>query len=216
MKRKLFNRTDVTHFREMKSILDRWRELVSELARKWDGDDVPWWYRERTAVGLFAGAIWKYFRKGFALEEYTTDKKKSGGRRQGRGDIWFSLDGEKEFVAEAKLIEPRLNFRKPLCEKLKKLLKSARSDSKESSRYGTKAQRVGMMFVAPYSKSRPTSESIARFIEELEKVSKSAARAWTFPEFSLESNCKEKGKIYYCPGIALLIKPVRHQNRKNS
>src|SRR5580704_19480546 len=88
--------------RRLKSLKPVFRELrfvhqdyINGESRK----DCPYWYSERPQIGFFAAAVW---RSGFtALEEYRSSKKKIGGDKLGRCDLYVNIQGD-SFECEAK------------------------------------------------------------------------------------------------------------------
>lgn len=201
--------------KDLQQILRKWKQLMKELVEEWaDDGDAPWWYNERTSVGLFAAAVWK--KGGHAIEEYTTNKKFRNNRgktnnKYGRGDLLFYLNSNKTFVAEAKQEYLSLN-RSPDTKKVISLLTIARKDSVCVPNYGI-ARRLGMVFMVPYSKSKPTDERIRQWISKIEEIAEKQeiAAVWTFPNVAREKiYWKEKdGTRHYYPGVMLLLKQPR-------
>ncbi len=60
----------------------------------WENGDVPWWYTERTSVGVLAGALWKY--GDWVLEEFGTPKLINPKKNPYAGfyDIAFGVNGQ--------------------------------------------------------------------------------------------------------------------------
>ena len=197
--------------KDLQQILRKWQLLMKELVAD---DDVPWWYNERTSVGFFAAAIWK--KGGQAIEEYTTTKKflTRRGRtnnKHGRGDLLFYLKSDKAFVAEAKQVYLSLN-RPPNNKKVISLLTTARKDAGRVPNHG--AKRLGMVFMVPYSKSKPTDtdKRIREWINwvKVRSEQQKITAAWTFPSVAREIRGKEPdGTRYYYPGVILLLKPLK-------
>jgi hypothetical protein len=81
----------------MFSIMDHYIakfERVGEMDR-------PYFYNERAALGLFAGALWRCNPSNLVLEETCDEKLYSGGRYKGRFEIWFEAEN-RSCYAEAK------------------------------------------------------------------------------------------------------------------
>jgi len=201
--------------KDIRQILSKWQQLMNELAEKWADDDVPWWYNEWTSVGFFAAAVWK--KGGHAIEEYTTNKKFRTNRgktnnKHGRGDLLFYLNSNKAFVAEAK--NEYLSLNRSPDKKVISLLKTARKDAVRVPNYGY-AKRLGMVFMVPYSKSKPTDtdKRIRECINKVKAIAKKQkiAAAWTFPNIARERiYWKETdGTRHYYPGVMLLLKQPR-------
>ena len=91
----------------LKRVLEKWislnREMANAKAFK-DHNRVPWWFNERAAVSVLAGAVCKCGNGHYAFEEFI-DKKhrthKPSSKYKGRVDLHINLRGE-EFIAEAK------------------------------------------------------------------------------------------------------------------
>lgn len=124
----------------------------------------------------------------------------------------FSLNRQKWYVAEAKLMETSLDSRIPIRRKAREKLKRARRDAVRTPSYGL-AKRIGLLFVVPYATSQPTESQIRDWIGDLVKLRKKTALAWTFPRMAADLSWPDKknGKRYYHPGIALLVRPPRSQ-----
>lgn len=121
----------------------------------------------------------------------------------------FSLNGQKWYVAEAKLMETSFNSKIPIRKKAREKLKLARRDAVRTPTYGL-AKRIGLLFVVPYATSQPAESQIRDWITDLNKLRKTAL-VWTFPRMAADLYWpdKQNGKRYYYPGIALLVRPPR-------
>jgi len=201
--------------KDLQQILRKWQQLMKELVEEWaDDGDAPWWYNERTSVGFFAAAVWK--KGGHAIEEYTTNKKFRTNRgktnnKHGRGDLLFYLNSNKAFVAEAK--NEYLSLNRSPDKKVISLLKIARKDAVRVPNYGI-ARRLGMVFMVPYSKSKPTDtdKRIREWINwvKVRLEQQKITAAWTFPSVAREIRGKEPdGTRYYYPGVILLLKQLK-------
>ena len=88
-------------------LLYRWSALIAATTD--EGDDVPYWYGERTLTGLLGAAAWRLPR-GWALEEFTGLRGKRLKTKSGRGDLWLGL-GNRTYTIEAKVRWPPGNPR---------------------------------------------------------------------------------------------------------
>jgi hypothetical protein len=172
----------------------------------WDyKNDAPWWYNERALLSLFAGAVWKC--KGWAFEEFTTDKRritKRGNLKagKGRGDIIFGI-GKANFVAEAKQCWPIIGRKSD--NSLGNIAKAMKIAQSETSRLPAHGKRLGIVFVTPrlHETNIPYADEILQtFTKGLRKI-KNTTLAWSFPAEKRTLNGKD-GFRY--PGIVLLIK----------
>lgn len=97
------------NLRSLRPMLKKWTDLNANLARQWllDDGDVPWWYTERTLLGLFSSAVW--LSGGVSLEEYSDAKRELSARGAvtdrsytGRADLYFESPEGARFRVEAK------------------------------------------------------------------------------------------------------------------
>lgn len=193
--------------RQFKKVLYKWLDIMKNY--EWlEYKDAPWWYNERASLSFFAGAIWKC--KGWAFEEYATNKgpvKRRGRQRQGRGDIYFSINGN-EYVAEAKqcwssMKEQVIDIQK---RRILKSLSKARKDSSMVPNYD--ARRLGIVFVSPWlpvSKKEDVEKCIRMWLREVLTIPDSAI-AWIFPKNT--RTLRGSDKCLY-PGVVLVIRPLK-------
>ena len=85
-------------------IVRRWIRLVEEYSRAviWQGEekqDVPYWYGERTNVGILAAATWL---AGFPTLEESKETKVDGEPYEGRYDLAICLAEGRSWSIEAK------------------------------------------------------------------------------------------------------------------
>src|SRR5882762_7405548 len=85
--------------RSLDPVLWKWINLNLQFAKRTELRDCPWWYNERSSVGLLSAATWAC--GGLALEEYITRKANTGIHRRGRCDLRIEL-GRMHFACEAK------------------------------------------------------------------------------------------------------------------
>lgn len=200
----------------LKDILKKWMILNREIARSWlaKDRDVPWWYNERAALSIFAGAVWKAGKNNCVLEEYSEDKRRISKRGKiadkkyrGRGDCYFNV-GKDDFIAEAKICFPGINTGNlPKVEdQVRKGIEKACKDIKKSKPYGQR--RLAFLFVCPKTKDKKLiGERIRNFVEKIKKKGEWDAMAWIFPDFA--RTVKDRDTKKYYPGIVLLIKEVK-------
>jgi len=212
---------------KLRPLLENWRWLMDKIGTRW-GDihhgrdrDTPWWYNERSSVGFLAGAVWH--SHGEAVEEYLANKKyrtRRGSRvRPGRGDLMFTLNpdrrNEQWFVAEAKHLE--VDMMNEDVSGISALLKQARDESVCSPNY-SQAKRIGVVFVAPYKKSKtkydePSVAEIRHWVNNILALRKRSKMtiAWVFPAKTrnLSWHSRSDKTYYFYPGAALFIKQPR-------
>ncbi len=195
--------------RHLKPILDSWLKINREYSN-YDSEDGLYFYTERATLSTLAGAVWKV--GGFALEEYSDVKGYGAKRKNGRTDLWFTCENQKnEFIVEAKQRWPIISDRaNAIHNTLVTGLKDAVSDAKkvEVTYRGFGVKFLGVLFAVP--KLPPSDqadehieERLKRFIEEVEKVDCS------FYGYFLSSESKvigQDGRLY--PGVAILGKLI--------
>src|SRR5579883_2670135 len=139
--------------RGLRPVLKRWIALNKEVASAWQGSDVPWWYSERACLSIFAGAVWRGGH--IVLEEYSTDKKSSRGRRRlyaGRNDIYFRV-GSTDYIGEAKAKWfGGSNIQREGIKKIAECLNWACADIRKCPPNGQR--RVGIAFIQPYFRKK--------------------------------------------------------------
>jgi hypothetical protein len=80
-------------------ILKKWCEIVISWSERNEWEDVPWWYGERSSLGILGVAAWE--AGAVPLEEYSTEKGRGRGLWTGRGDLLISTS-PKDYIIEAK------------------------------------------------------------------------------------------------------------------
>jgi hypothetical protein len=193
---------EVGPLKPIKRILKEWVSMLDD--RSWGKSDGPWWYNERASLSYFAGAVWRC--NGWALEEFTTSKKRRGKERYGRGDIIFGI-GHNQFTAEAKQSWPSAGSKaRNAKDFLLDALSDAREDCKQVPAYG--ARRLALVFASPYipaSEKDDAEDPVARWLHGVSTIT-GAAIAWVFPRNG-RNLLGDDGNIY--PGGLLLLRPLR-------
>jgi hypothetical protein len=184
----------------IRPLLRCWLDLNVRYARDWKWKDCPWWYNERTFVGLLAAAAWR--TGGHSLEEYATRKQYRRGQYAGRGDLYFRLKSG-GYIAEAKHEWLRAGSRAQMApSRLSELLRNARSSVVDAET--TRCKKLGLLFIVPTVPKRQRGD-IRTLVERLiitlrDRVAYDAA-AWVFPKEA--TSLHYRGHIY--PGVALLV-----------
>jgi len=192
--------------RPLEPVLRKWIDLNESFAREMGFRDCPWWYNERTFVGVLAAAC--FLTGGYALEEYGCLKSWESEEYKGRSDLYLRIGGE-EYACEAKHHWLRAEI--PAGEALKRLEEAVETAEKDA-RGGDQSvkTRLALLFVAPTVPEREIGEipdRIEKWRDLLKKLEPDAM-AWTFPEGGerIREEGKE-GKVY--PGVALVLQEVR-------
>ena len=163
--------------------------------------DCPYWYGERTHVGLLAAAV--FLCKGIAFEEYGNTKKKHHQNKHGRGDLWIKKH-RMIFECEAKRLWLNLGRSDKNLKAIEASLEKAEGNVKELK----KGKGLAICFVTPVIHESKVKGELPKQIQKLkEKVKDSCicdALAWI--GFAAGSE-QLKGEHYYT-GLLLLIKKV--------
>lgn len=187
--------------KSLKPLLNRWVDLNVRYARDSKWTDCPWWYNERTFVGLLAAASWAI--GGLSLEEYSTRKHRKRSQYAGRGDLYFKL-GSESYIAEAKHEWIVLSRRSDLSSK--RLLKSLRIARKSVVDAETpRGRKLGLLFVVPRvpeSQVGDIQKLVSGMTEKLKKVLRYDAAAWAFPK---RGYLLQFGDHFRYPGVALFV-----------
>lgn len=133
----------------LRPIFQQWIKINEEYCDTYPSEDCPYWYNERAAVSILAGAVWK--SSGLALEEFSSNKKYGRSGYLGRADLWFSFGKKKsqDYLIEAKYERLSLfsNYYK-LEKRIAKNIKSAIADAKNSQEDAS--LMLGVTFLVPY------------------------------------------------------------------
>lgn len=201
--------------KSLKNVFREWTRIIDSMANTWD-DDCPWWYRERSHVGLLSAAT--FLAGGSALEEYS-DRKGRGRKatwKHGRVDLYLYLkEFDCEFVAEAKHCFYDLHKPEKSRDCLKDQLTSACDDVGKVHRY-CEEQRMGIVFAVPHykkeAKRRGDKEEAKRrgdllriWQADLRSI-KCEALAWVLPATDPADEYEYKNRLY--PGVAVLARIV--------
>jgi hypothetical protein len=197
--------------------LEKWVKLNLEYAKKWQFEDVPWGYGERSCVGILAAAAWR--SKGIALEEYGAKKKhahRAGKKNEykGRCDLYFRLQNT-NFVCEAKHVSARLGLaekgRLKRVEEIKALLSEEAAAARRNKQ--PRERGLGIVFVGfRMRKPKPNTPcpdlklAARAWVKDLQNLRTrlAMARAWKFyPD--LASLQEMHRNAYWYPGFAILI-----------
>jgi hypothetical protein len=132
----------------LRPIFQQWIEINQEYCDTYPSEDCPYWYNERAAVSILAGAVWK--SGGLALEEFSSNKKYGRSAYLGRADLWFSFGRKRQdYLIEAKYERLSLFSTSYKLEKrIAKNIKSAIADAKNSQEDA--ALMLGVTFLVPY------------------------------------------------------------------
>jgi len=196
------------------ALLDRihldWVRVRRKAGQEQRDVDCPWWYGERTQVGLLAAAA---FQAGaIALEEYSDVKQtRKEGLWTGRTDLYIQT-GSRGWVLEAKRtwISLGKRARDGSLRKVVEKLEEARADA--AALVHEPDTRLGALFVvaAIPQDDDVGLEEVAAWLEDLDNQRPGdSARAAYFPERGF----KVVEGSYRYPGVILLLARAGEQER---
>ena len=187
-------------------VLWKWINLNLQFAKRTEWRDCPWWYNERSSVGLLSAATWAC--GGLALEDYITRKANTGIHRRGRCDLRIEL-GRMHFACEAKQLWFHFERRSfSPSQAIVGALNQACSDALNLN--PSEGRRLGLCFIiprVPISQSNQINDYLASLFDTINSIEWHAL-AWCFPEATRNLRA-ENNRCY--PGAALLIK---HASRR--
>lgn len=198
---------------EFQKLLRKWLKGVEDYGKWWKWTDCCWWHRERPALSIFSGAVWK--TGGIAIEEWRAVKfaKTKGGCKYGRCDLSFGLIGtsgrHKSYDAEAKHVWCKLD--KPPSGQIERAFLYLQWACDEAERLKNCPNKLGILFVSfaitrtgkrilPARRRKVAGElkeRITEFIRAFQKPGNCTATAW----FVLTGR-----EHVDCPGGAVLIR----------
>lgn len=198
--------------RHLAPVFKKWSKLHKEYCKmNYYSNDCLYWYKERTNIGVFAGAIWKL--GGYVTEEWGMRKPYRNTTYSGRADLWFLLNG-KSYTVEAKWCESSLSENaKKWKERIERKLKAARNDAVKV-RTGVEVDyAMGIVFVVPYiaeSEMDNLNKCWKLHLDELDKVDYDGL-AYCFPHEtrSLKERDEGSGRMYYYPGIIMISRVTK-------
>lgn len=182
-------------------ILRKWFKVLDEYAAVYPATDAAYWYTERAALGMLAGAVWR--SGGVVLEEYRCLRDVDGKQRKGRTDAWFNIRAEC-YEVEAKYVDRRTKPGKLYTVVDATLNQAARQLETSGDKEST---QVALTFFIAGIKKRPElDETFSEFIEPARKL-KPDLLAWYFP-VSARGLLSPQNKHHY-PGVILVGRLVR-------
>ena len=195
--------------RPLSSVLDKWIETNTYVAKVLYPDDAPWtwWYNERALFSILAASVWQ--AGGIAFEEFSTEKrskKETKHRRlySGRQDLFFQV-GRSMFVCEGKACWSGATSASTQPQaRINRLLDRACAEVRATQ--DVIGRRLGVVFARPYIRQRKDGSVEDHIVDWLEKVKQveHSCCAWVFP--SRGRNFRDSRN--YLPGIAVFIREV--------
>lgn len=162
----------------LESILRSWIACIEHYIDIWQGEDLPYWYNERSNVGLLAGAAW---RAGWiALEEYQMGKHGANSDEVigGRNDLCLA-NSHLEYYIEAKVAYFDIANIDRSGSHLAEIASTAVQDARRLTYDGP---RLAAVFIAPFApNSQLDTAHIQSFVDMLE-ARRDDALAWVKPD----------------------------------
>ena len=190
---------------ELRRVLASWLKIAGRYSEWWE-EKCFWYYSERPALSVFAGAVWNI--GGIVLEEFGSPKRaRAGSRRKGRGDISFKVSRVAGYDGEAKHVWCHLDEPpEEAIERVQRKLKRAYGDIKK---WMSSRNPLAIVFVSFVITG--TGENISP-LDERRKAAEHNRPTWlpTFlaafqrhPELHIAWHILPDGD---CPGAAIIIK----------
>lgn len=183
-------------------VLRKWAWVINEYCES-HSKDAPYYYSERSNVGLLAAAAWAC---GFgALEEYPCDRVWDDNESRGRSDLYL-YDRQNGASVEAKQC---WLGREGDAESVNVLLAEA---NRQVNANPEQIQRLALVFATPHiSADGLTEKALADFIEHAKTVvheSEAHLIGWVFPESKgLKFKAEDAyGKRRAWPGVLVAIR----------
>ena len=190
-----------TRLKAWEPILLEWFEVLDGYASLYPATDAAYWYTERAALGMLAGAVWR--QKGVVLEEYRCIRNVDGKERKGRTDAWFRI-GTEGYEVEAKYVDALTKPHK-LAQAVETTLAQATSELKSSG--DKESMQVALTFFVAGVKEPPgLEETFADFITPAKDL-KPDLLAWYFPGGTRRLRSPYNNHHY--PGVILVGRLVR-------
>lgn len=199
---------------ELVPLFKKWFE-VNEKFLNSKIKNYPWWYKERTLIGVLAGAAW--LEGWLVLEEFSTTKTKDQDENKGRCDlrIFNGRKGDKAFSFEAKHIKDYKNRRfEKMVNIILDKLESAINDAKKLDPK-THGKRLAVCFYCPKIKKEDSGISreilnhrISFLKTEFKKRKINISMIWHFMD-NPEKLSRNAESNHYYPGVLFLVKAVR-------
>ena len=168
----------------LKGTLKEWINMMRKYCDEVEWVDVPYYFYERTNVGLLSSAIWK--AGGYSLEEFgSTKKKKSTGTPfVGRVDLEFYIKDEPYYV-EFKQFWP--NITKGITNVSTKLTQDSYANAKDALKEAKTPDVKGLigLFAIPIiteGRNEDPTKEIRDYLNWLVNTKTPDVLAWWFPE----------------------------------
>jgi hypothetical protein len=166
-----------------------------------DEDDAGYYHNERANISFLAAGAW--LSGNAALEEYGSDKYRSGRKAKGRVDLYICKDSENaEIEAKVKWLKAHLDeitYTNQILAVLKKAVVDARALRGSENRYAC-VFFISQFVSSKFGHYKNRSDSLVRtHIDRTCQTDKSAIWAWSFPS---QTRCILDGNIYY-PGVIM-------------
>lgn len=150
--------------KKMNVIFENFFAVVNEYCKYEDGEDAPYWYNERTTVGIFSGAIWRSTER--SLEEFSTTKfDENNKEKNGRADLWFSCSNE-NFICEVK------QYFKSTSYSVAKMMEASIADTKKTMKNFPNSKPLALTFWTPRIQPSDVEEELKTIHDKLKDALK--------------------------------------------
>ena len=198
------------HLAPLLPVLQAWIDGVDQYVQLFNGNDLPYWYNERTNVGVLSGAAWK--AGWVALEEFQSLKMRTPGQSQnhapqhntpaaapyrGRCDLYLANRTDEFFIEAKACFPPILNLVTGLDAGMTLIEADALNVDAEQG------QHLSALFCAPFAAQQPASATEIDAHLEYAKRASVDAHAWIVPDLAQETS-GYNGSYY--PLVSLFLK----------
>lgn len=196
------NRKGLSHW---ESLLEEWLLVTERYCRIMGGEDAPFWYNERSNIGLLAGASWRCGR--ISLEEFQITKGyRNKPKKHGRSDLWMALEDGREELIEAKFKWISLHS-KDLSSVVNEALDRAMNDAKKARGNDEDTKAIGIGFFPVYvtkNKVHEIDSIISSMINQFLELEYHSL-AWSFPE-EIRQHISSKDNVV--PGVFMVARNI--------
>jgi hypothetical protein len=207
LERKGYKMSDIVEYKSnnfyhFKQIVNSMASLLKDYCKHRYWEDCPYFYTERSNVGLFSSAAIKT-NDWISIEEFTVTRRRVG---TGRCDLYMKNIRNKDhpgYIIETKKTETKS------VDRISRMLESACRDvGKISTGDAGDSVRVGIVFVVPPTKNDPEDNLINDLIKKFDSVACDFSSHIYLDCFRDQTGFGRYSGTYY-PGISIFGKNIR-------
>jgi hypothetical protein len=193
---------------ELRRLLKSWLKVAKRYGAWWKWNDCFWFYSERPAISILAGAVWDL--KGVALEEFGSGKKcREKGDYRGRCDISFRISRNSAYSAEAKHVWCKID--KDPGKAIEKVQNNLQAACEDVTRWRNSHQKLAIVFVSFVTSGTGIDKEPP---PKNQKAANKLRPTWMPAFISQLRNHRDlhfawytcSNKVKDCPGAAIIIK----------